>query len=216
MTPIAKTTDPRAVSDDARIAILQGALEEFAAHGFEGATTRGIASSVGLSHGLVRYYYETKEKLWFAAVEYLFERIEAEISPSDADRAVLATGDVAAFRRWLKSYVYYCARHPEHARIIYQESITRSTRLQNVVERHSRPTHQGGLGTLIALREKGIFPKHAPVASILYIITGAAQNIFALAEECRLSLDYDPLSEAAIEAHANAVIDMLVPLPEEK
>jgi TetR/AcrR family transcriptional regulator len=213
MKPIAKTANKKAISEEAEIAILQGALDEFAAHGFAGATTRGIASRVELSHGLVRYYYETKENLWFAAVEYLFERIEAEIGLTDSDRDKMAKGDVKAFRAWLRSYVRYCARHPEHARIIYHESLTRSARLESIVERHTQPTHLAGLPTLKRLRDQGVFPKDAPLASILYIITGAAQNIFALAEECRLSLNYDPLTEAAIEAHANAVADMICPLP---
>jgi TetR/AcrR family transcriptional regulator len=213
MRPIAKTADKQAVSTVADIAILQGALDEFAAHGFAGATTRGIAARVGLSHGLIRYYYETKEKLWLAAVGYLFERIESEIALSPDDWQRLAEGDIHMFRLWLKSYVRYCARHPEHARIIYQESVTRSLRLEYVVAQHTHPTQLAGLASLESLRAQGVFPKNAPLASIIYIISGAAQNIFALAEECRLSLSYDPLSDAAIEAHADTVADMLCPLP---
>jgi TetR/AcrR family transcriptional regulator len=213
MKPIAKTADRQAISDEAEVAILQGALDEFAAHGFSGATTRGIAARVGLSHGLIRYYYETKEKLWLAAVDYLFARIEDDIRRSPIDHELLESGDIQTFRLWLKSYVRYCARHPEHARILYQECINRSVRLEYVVSHHSRPTHLAGLGVLTNLQAQGVFPPNAPLASILYIIAGAAQNIFALAEECRLSLNYDPLSEAAIEAHADAVADMLCPLP---
>lgn len=194
-----------------RDSILQGALEEFAALGFNGATTRGIASRVGLSNGVIRYHYESKEKLWFAAVEYLFTQLDEETRSDPIEREKMMQGDVDMFRAWLRRYVYYCARHPEHARIIFQECVAKSGRLEVAVERYIKPSHQDALIILDGLKEVGIFPKHVNSISILYIISGACQTVFALAPEVDASLGYDSLSDEAIEAHADAVVSIFFP-----
>lgn len=199
------------MSDESEIAILQGALDEFAAHGFGGATTRGIAARVSLSHGLIRYYFETKEKLWYAAVDYLFERLNKETALTAEESERMADGDVDVFRRWLRGYVRYCAKHPEHARIIYQESVEQSDRLKNVVDRHARRGHLASLAIIKKLIASGVFPKTATPISVMYILAASAQNFFALAEEVRASVGYDPLTEEAIEAHATTLIDIMLP-----
>jgi AcrR family transcriptional regulator len=195
-----------------RRGILQGALEEFAAFGFEGASTRRIAARAKLSHGTIRYHFETKEKLWLAAVDYLFDRSSKEVAITDEEQKKLAEGDRLVFRAWLRRYVGYCARHPEHARIIYQETSNYSKRIEIVTEKYSQYRHMLATININALKNAGVFPKHASVASILYIIVGACQNIFALADECRLSFNHDPMTEEAVAAHAEAVADMICPL----
>lgn len=59
-----RTRDPEAK----RAAILTAAREEFAEHGFAGATIRAIARRAGVTHGLVMLHFESKEQLFLAAV----------------------------------------------------------------------------------------------------------------------------------------------------
>src|SRR5215212_6895200 len=47
----------------ARARIRDAALEHFAEHGFERATIRGIARAAGVSPGLVRHHFGSKEAL---------------------------------------------------------------------------------------------------------------------------------------------------------
>ena len=47
-------------SPDTRAAILAVAREHFAAHGFAGASVRGIAGAVGVDAALVHHYFGTK------------------------------------------------------------------------------------------------------------------------------------------------------------
>ncbi len=59
-----RTRDPEAK----RAAILAAAREEFAEHGFAGATIRAIARRAGVTHGLVMLHFSSKEQLFLAAV----------------------------------------------------------------------------------------------------------------------------------------------------
>jgi hypothetical protein len=59
-----RTRDP----DAKRAAILTAACEEFAEHGFAGATIRAIARRADVTHGLVMLHFSSKEQLFLAAV----------------------------------------------------------------------------------------------------------------------------------------------------
>src|SRR4051812_25596661 len=65
-TPNPGTADRSAES---RVRILDAALAEFAAHGLAGARTERIAAAAGVNKALLYYYFESKEKLYTAALE---------------------------------------------------------------------------------------------------------------------------------------------------
>jgi AcrR family transcriptional regulator len=62
-------TPPRR-SDATRAAILAAAREQFALHGYQAATIRGIAASAGIDPAMVMRYYGNKEGLFAAAAEF--------------------------------------------------------------------------------------------------------------------------------------------------
>src|SRR6185312_7947424 len=55
-----------------RAAILAAAEQEFAKHGLESARTEDIAERSGVTKGMIYHYFESKEKLYEAALEQLF------------------------------------------------------------------------------------------------------------------------------------------------
>ncbi len=66
----------------ARARIRESALKHFADDGYEGATIRSIARSAGVSPGLLRHHYGSKEALRRACDDYVFEmlhRLNAEL-----------------------------------------------------------------------------------------------------------------------------------------
>ena len=211
LTAPRKPKDP----DRTRADILQAALEEFAARGFEAATVRDIAARIGMSHGMIRYHYETKEKLWFAAVEFLFDRLHRAVALDREELASLEDGDTDVYRRWLRRYVRYCADHPEHARMMIQESVAPSDRLKTAMHEHVREGHQGVLRMIEGMKENGVIPASVQPESYIYILSGACQNLFALAPEVNCVLGYDALSEDAIEAHADTIVALFCPEREE-
>jgi TetR/AcrR family transcriptional regulator len=68
--PRPKAADP----ERTRAAILDAAEEEFGDHGFGGARMVGIAKRAGVTHGLLHYYFESKERLYEEVVRRLFAR----------------------------------------------------------------------------------------------------------------------------------------------
>src|SRR5580704_6578922 len=55
--------------DRTREKVLQAALECFGAFGFEGTSTRAVADRAGLSHPLLLYHFESKDRLWLSTME---------------------------------------------------------------------------------------------------------------------------------------------------
>lgn len=55
---------------DRRQLILEAALDVFAEQGFEGATTKEIAARAGVTHGLIYFYFSSKEDLFQAVFEH--------------------------------------------------------------------------------------------------------------------------------------------------
>lgn len=190
---------------ETRQKILQAALELFAEKGFEGASVREIASHAGVIHGLIKYHFDGKDQLWKAAVDFLFERQNEELkAPPGYDDL---SPDAQA-RDWIRRYVHYCARHPEHARIMVQESIRDSERLRWAVERHISPLHDLARRIGKTRVRNGVYPDIPPHA-IIYIISAAAQSPFMLSAEVALAEGKDVTDPAEIDAYADALITFL-------
>jgi AcrR family transcriptional regulator len=125
----ARPTQRAGKREATRAAILDAALLEFAERGFDGVSTREIAARAGARHALIKYYFDTKEGLWRAAVTFLFERQLLELTISDL--ATRTRHDRRAFaREVLRHVVLYSARRPEHSRLMVQESCRDSERFR--------------------------------------------------------------------------------------
>src|SRR5260370_17942221 len=62
---------------ETRGAILDAAITELAARGFEGASIRAIADRLGLQHPPITYHYRSKDILSRAAAAHAFAHIRA-------------------------------------------------------------------------------------------------------------------------------------------
>jgi AcrR family transcriptional regulator len=77
--------------DEPRVRIRDAAMRQFAAHGFKGATVRGIAREAGVSPGLVQHHFPSKQALreecdayGFAFLRDIHERVRAGGTLTDA------------------------------------------------------------------------------------------------------------------------------------
>jgi AcrR family transcriptional regulator len=201
----------RALQKEAtRAAILQSALQIFSEHGFGGASTRDIAAHAGVHHALIKYYYSDKESLWRAAVSFLFERQARELTldpPPGGLRSRAAK--LAHARGVLRRYVYYCAHHPEHARLMVQESVRDSARLRWAADTFVTRTGAAAEMFVRMLQKDGLLPDVSPTA-LVYIIVGAAQQFYTLAPEVRRVWKIDPSDPVVIESHVEALLAVLI------
>ncbi|HEX2349945.1 MAG TPA: TetR/AcrR family transcriptional regulator [Ktedonobacterales bacterium] len=65
---------PAPPGSDRRQQILEAALDLFAEQGLAGATSKDIAERAEVTHGLIYFYFKSKEDLYKAAFEYALER----------------------------------------------------------------------------------------------------------------------------------------------
>lgn len=70
---------PAPQGSDRRQQILEAALDLFAEQGLNGTTTKEIAERAEVTHGLIYFYFKTKEELFKAAFEYALERALARL-----------------------------------------------------------------------------------------------------------------------------------------
>jgi TetR/AcrR family transcriptional regulator len=66
---------PSERSSETRQRILDAALKEFAANGLAGGRTETIATAAGVNKALLYYYFDSKEKLYVAALEMIANRV---------------------------------------------------------------------------------------------------------------------------------------------
>lgn len=69
---------------DRREQILEAALDVFAEEGFDGATTKEIAARADVTHGLIYFYFPSKEELFNAAFEHQAQSDFARLDFADA------------------------------------------------------------------------------------------------------------------------------------
>jgi len=192
-------------SEQTRTDILQTALDMFSSRGFAAVSLRDIADKVGVNHAMIRYHFGGKEQLWQESVAYLFERLEQEIPPPDLSRD---STPIEALKRYVRAYVHYCARHPEHARLIVQESIEGSDRLKWVADNYIRPSHARTLSFLKEAELPAGISAMDPVM-LLYMVVAIAQMPYLVTAELQFVHNRNALLPEAIEAHAEAVMKFL-------
>src|SRR5512134_2375734 len=121
----ARRTQQRSL--DTRDRLVEAALQVFASHGFEGATTREIARRAGVALAALPYHFTTKEALWRAAADRIFGQLATTIGKrleglEGVDRPT-------QLRLILREFVRFSAARPELHRFMIQEGYTASPRL---------------------------------------------------------------------------------------
>jgi TetR/AcrR family transcriptional regulator len=211
-TPMPNKVRLRRTRTDIREALLESALVEFGAKGFDGASTRAIASRVQAHQPQINYHFESKTALWTAAVNYLFALLgealrgvlPAKLTEVDAPQLG------AAFAGAIRRLVQFAAEHPELNQIMVHEGTAASDRLTWMTETHVRPVFDAIRPAWQILRDAGFA---APIDNeiMYYVLLGAASLPYVNAPEVRLLTGRDPSSPNWIRAHADGLVAILLP-----
>jgi TetR/AcrR family transcriptional regulator len=186
--------------DAVRARLIAAALERFAAVGFEGASTRDIADAAATHQPQINYHFGSKLGLWKAAIDSLFEDL-------DADMDDLPDDPVEMLIECCKRFTRFAARRPELNRIMVHESTIDSERLDWIVATQVRQRF-AAISAMVARLDPARVPTADPVI-FYYSLIGASSLLAVNAPEARRLIGGDPLRDR-IEAHADAVAAMLL------
>jgi TetR/AcrR family transcriptional regulator len=196
----------RPSADSTRERILAAALDLFSERSFEGATTREIAARAGVTQPLLNYHFRSKDELWRAAVDGLFQALTLALAARE--EGLRGVDELATTRLLVREFVQFSARHPQVHRIVTQECKVDGPRMDWLVDRHIRPLYEATTERFARLVKQGLVPD-IPAPHLYYIVTGAGPTMFVLGPECRRLSGVDPTDPDVIEAHADAVCTLL-------
>ena len=195
-------------SAETRARILDAALSEFALHGLAGARTERIATAADVNKALLYYYFESKEKLYLAALEMIAAKVR------DSTMAVFLR-EGSAGERVLRSALNHFDRiysQPVFQTLMQQEMIRlrmgESTAVNPLVEKLFRPM---GEKTLAVVEEGIRCGELIPVESsqVMYAALGANVFYFLSAPMMRLIAGADPMERSALEFRRKVSVEYL-------
>lgn len=189
-----------------RTEILHAATREFADHGYDGATTAGIARRAGVTQPLVHHHFGSKRGLWSAVVAELFRDLEAEFEHTLA--ALGGAPREERLRAMLRALVRFSGRRPELSRLIRTESSAGGEAFEALYE--------GWLGRWLRFfaREVGAAVRDGvarPVDERLayFAMVGAATALFAEPLAAKRAFRLDVARPRTIARYADVVVDLL-------
>ena len=188
--------------------LIDAAITEFAAHGFEGASTRAIAERAEAHQSQIKYHFDTKDELWRHCLGQLIDEIDAEIAEQNV---VDASTPKAAFEAAVRGLVRFAARRPELNRIMMHEATQPSDRLTWLFETRTATR----CAALISIWNDLVEADMAAAidADLVYhTLIGAASLLYANAPEAVL-MGVDPTDPAVVERHAESLVAMFVRSP---
>ncbi len=208
MTPATHPDAQAERSAETRGRILDAALSEFAANGLAGARTEQIAQAAGVNKALLYYYFESKEKLYSAALEMVSARVR------DRSMAVFLR-EASPGERVLRAAL-------EHFdRILTQREF------QTLMQHEMMRLHKGEEGEILILVKRIFAPLHAMFQSLVregiatgelieadwlqMVLVALGGNVlyFLSAPVWRHILDFEPFDREALQARRVALVEFL-------
>jgi TetR/AcrR family transcriptional regulator len=186
--------------------LLDAALAEFSARGFEAASTRRIAAKAGCHQPQINYHFASKELLWEATMTRLFVELDAEVGTIEN-----IADPIERFEVMLRRFVRYAAHRPELNRIMVAEAMEPTPRLHWIVDNFSRAANKRMLEAWRAVRAAG-GGADVDERLVYHLFIGAASLLWANAPEATL-LDpsLDAQNPEIVRAHADALVAFFLP-----
>ncbi|WP_326835259.1 TetR/AcrR family transcriptional regulator [Amycolatopsis rhabdoformis] len=180
--------------------ILAAALHAFAVHGYDGVSIRDLNRELGVSHNVVHQRFGSKDRLWYAAVDWGFGNAVAEVAAADLPGADPRT----RLRTMIRTFVGFSARNPDLGSVISNEARRPGERLEYLLDHFVRPM----LAAFTPAYEE--LPTRVPLPTLYYLITTGGAAPFTNEGMTRRLFGDDPFEQEAIDRHADAISELLV------
>jgi AcrR family transcriptional regulator len=133
--------------EETRRRMIEAAIDMFALHGYEGASTRLLAESAGVNLPAIQYYFGGKAGLYRAVIDHIVQKIAGRMAAAAAAvEVVLARDDaprpalLAALYGMLDAFLVLMVDDPERQRLfIHRAEIEHASALEPLQDaiRHS-------------------------------------------------------------------------------
>jgi len=203
---------PSTASDRSnRARLLQAATDSFAELGYEGTSLRTIAEDAGVSFQLITYYFGTKEELWVATVDYLFERYVE----TGKGLGFTPTGNLhEQFHNHLRLLLTDMLQRPQLRKIWVQEYLAGSERYTRVIRPKIKHLHDTlSFPYFSEVVKLGIVKRFTP-AEIALIWSSVVQNNVVYPYYVELLLGLPTGSPKSVERQVDLVFTILVDDPD--
>jgi TetR/AcrR family transcriptional regulator len=200
--------EPSDRSTETRRRILDAALSEFSANGLAGARTERIAAAAGVNKALLYYYFDSKEKLYLAALEMIAAKVR------DSSMAVFLR-DGTAGERILRAALNHFDR------ILAQQEF------QSLMQQEMMRLHKGESGAMPVLVKRVFAPVMTMFQALLregitsgelinvdwmqILLSALGANVFYFlsAPVWRLLAPFEPFAPVALAARRKAMVEFL-------
>ncbi|MEA2195939.1 MAG: hypothetical protein QOG42_2701 [Solirubrobacteraceae bacterium] len=167
---------------------------------------RLLNRDLGLSHGTINQRFGSKERLYYAAVDYGFGGLVAEMT-DELERRPEPGDDLALVRESIRAFLVASARRPELVRLMQAEGLADSDRLHYIFETFIGPTLAGIEAAYDRLAEAGSVRPLSTRAWFFLIAHGAAAPYTLTALSRHFDVRDGPLDDAA---HAEQMTDVII------
>lgn len=181
--------------DDVRERVLSAALHCFSAFGFEGTSTRDVASRADVTHTLVLYHFQSKEQLWYAAFEHALDPYMKALEPIFASTEERSAAETLG--KFIETFVRQSALKPQIHSIMSNEGTTNSDRLYWIID-HFLRDHFKAVCDLIRRGQAEGSVRQCDPARLYYMIILSAGTLPTVATEYRELTGRNVASDAEI------------------
>jgi len=191
-----------------RAKILAQATAEFSAKGFNGARVDSIAARCRLSKNTLYYYFGSKEGLFVAVLEGVYERLRQRQS----DFSVREVNPVEALRRMVVETFHAFRDHPEAIRLLNEENLHKARHVRR--SNRMRQLYDPLVGTIKEVLDRGsaqgvLRPGIDPVR--LYLsLSSLAYHFLSNSHTLEIALARDFSSEKAHRDWIDHITDMML------
>ncbi len=187
--------------------ILQAALREFAAKGYSGATTAGIARRAGVTQPLVHHHFSSKRRLWEAVLEGVYAEYRRMLDAAAASTRSAPLLDRMKAR--LTAFVHFSAARPESARLVMTESALGDETFDYVYAKYLKPEMKA-LQTLLREGEREGLLRTIDADLMPFLIIGAGIQPFLAPKTLKRLTGLDPADENTARRYAALIADTLL------
>lgn len=109
--------------------VLEAALDLFSREEYKEVTVQRIASSIGITHSLIYYYYKSKENLFHSALVHALDQVMDDISEIKATHQ----DPVALLKAWFNMNIDQCEALTRLVRIMFVNASSRRASSPEIV-----------------------------------------------------------------------------------